>query len=55
MTYKTGSFQKYGDGYLMWYSSQYWEGAHGKSWIGIQKRNLDKFWGNYNIDFVYLK
>ena len=37
MTYKTGSFQKYGDGYLMWYSSQYWEGAHGKSWIGIAR------------------
>ena len=26
-----------GEGYLMWYSSQYWEGAHGKSWIGIAR------------------
>ena len=26
-----------GDGYLMWYSSQYWEGGHGKSWIGIAR------------------
>ena len=24
-----------GNGYLMWYTSQYWEGSHGKSWLGI--------------------
>jgi len=27
----------HGEGYLMWYTSQYWEGAHGKSWIGIAR------------------
>ena len=27
----------HGEGYLMWYTSQYWEGEHGKSWIGIAR------------------
>ncbi len=26
-----------GNGYLMWYTSQYWEGSHGKSWLGIAR------------------
>ena len=27
----------HGNGYLMWYTSQHWEGDHGKSWIGIAR------------------
>lgn len=27
----------HGNGYLMWYTSQYWEGGNGKSWIGIAR------------------
>ncbi|MBE6725422.1 MAG: hypothetical protein E7576_09575 [Ruminococcaceae bacterium] len=26
-----------GDGWLMWYTGQVWEGGHGKSWIGIAR------------------
>jgi len=38
----------HGTGYLMWYTSQYWEGAHGRSWIGIARSEdgirFERFW-----------
>ena len=27
----------YGDGYLMWYTSQHWQGSKGRSWLGIAR------------------